>query len=182
MITAAHRAEENLPPVPVVGFAAWSGTGKTTLLALLIPLLKSQGWHVGLIKKSHHDFEIDQPGKDSYVLRKAGASPVMLTSSHRRAIITEHDDIRERSLSEELDFFDSTGLDLILVEGYKQEKFPKIELHRPELSKPLLFSDDDSIIAIASDAELPVAPPIPQLDLNQPEAIAAFIIQTFLAR
>lgn len=166
---------------PVLGFAAWSGTGKTTLLTRLIPLLKGRGLNVGLIKKSHHDFEIDHPGKDSYELRMAGASPVMLSSSHRRAVITEHAEIRERSLAEELAHLDTTGLDLVLVEGYKQEKFPKIELHRPALGKPLLFLNDDTIVAIACDAELPLEPGIPRLDLNQPEAIATFILDRILA-
>ncbi|MBS1213546.1 MAG: molybdopterin-guanine dinucleotide biosynthesis protein MobB [Proteobacteria bacterium] len=165
--------------VPVLGFAAFSGTGKTTLLKQLIPLLNSRGLHVALIKKSHHDFEIDHPGKDSYELRMAGASPVMLTSSHRRAVITEHREIRERSLEEELACLDQAGIDLILVEGFKQERFPKIELHRPALGRPLLFPDDSSIIAVATDGELAVSPEIPRFDLNEPERIAEFIIDRF---
>lgn len=166
--------------VPVLGFAAFSGTGKTTLLIRLIPLLKSGGLRIGLIKKSHHRFEIDHPGKDSYELRMAGASPVMLTSSHRRAIITEHEHIHERRLDEELAHFDQTGLDLVLVEGFKQERFPKIELHRPSLGKPLLFPEDDSIIALATDIELSGRPNIPVLDLNRPETVARFILTEFL--
>jgi molybdopterin-guanine dinucleotide biosynthesis protein B len=166
--------------VPVLGFAAFSGTGKTTLLTRLIPLLKAKGLRVGLIKKSHHRFEIDHPGKDSYELRMAGASPVMLTSSHRRAIITEHKRAREPRLDEELGHFDQSGLDLILVEGFKQEKYPKIELHRPALRSPLLFPDDDSIIAVATDAELPVKPAIAVLDLNRPETVVQFILTRFL--
>jgi molybdopterin-guanine dinucleotide biosynthesis protein B len=163
-------------PVPVLGFAAFSGTGKTTLLAQIIPLLKAEGLRVGLIKKSHHDFEIVYPGKDSYVLRQAGATPVMLCSSYRRAIITEHEDRRERSLAEELTYFDTAGLDLILVEGFKHDKdFPKIELHRASLGKPLLFPDDDSIVAIAVDAPLQHPPSIPLLDLNNPGEIADFV-------
>ncbi len=160
----------------VLGFAAFSGTGKTTLLKQLIPFLKAKGLRVGLIKKSHHDFEIDQPGKDSHALRRAGASPVMLSSPHRRAIITEHEEIRERGLAEELAYFDRAGVDLILVEGYKNERFPKIELHRPSLGKPLLFPEDASIIAIATDGALPVTPDIPRLDINAPQQIADFIL------
>lgn len=160
----------------VLGFAAFSGTGKTTLLKQLIPLLKAQGLKVGLIKKSHHDFEIDKPGKDSYELRMAGASPVMLSSSHRRAIITEHSEQRERSLAEELAYFDLDSVDLVLVEGYKDESFPKIELHRPSLGKPLLFPQDPAIIAIACDGPLPLQAHIPLLDLNEPATIAQFII------
>jgi len=160
----------------VIGFSAFSGTGKTTLLMKIIPLLKEHGMRVGLIKKTHHDFEIDRPGKDSHQLRLAGASPVMLSSPRRRAIITEHSEIRERGLAEELAFFDRGGVDVILVEGFKHESFPKIELHRPSLGKPLLFPDDSSIIAIATDAELPVTPTIPRFDLNAPRPIADFIL------
>ena len=140
--------------IPILGFAAYSGTGKTTLLAQLIPILKGQGLRVGLIKHSHHNIQIDQPGKDSYRLREAGASPVMLVSSHRRAIITEFDKVHEPVLDEELLAFDQTGLDLILVEGFKATAFPKIELHRPSLDKPLLYPNDPSIIAVASDCPL----------------------------
>lgn len=160
----------------VLGFAAYSGTGKTTLLKQLIPLLKENGLRVGLIKKSHHDFEIDRPGKDSHELRMAGASPVMLSSPRRRAIITEHAEIRERGLAEELAFFDQASVDVILVEGFKQESFPKIELHRPSLGKPLMFPDDPSVIAIATDALLPIKPLIPLFDINLPRPIADFIL------
>ena len=166
--------------VPILGFAAFSGTGKTTLLKKIIPQLRLNGLNVGLIKHSHHSFEIDHPGKDSYELRRAGASPVMLSSSHRRAIITERRIIQEPALAEELTYFDQTGLDLILVEGFKRERFPKIELHRPALGKPLLFPNDDSIIAIATDSDPVVTPGIPRLDLNDPDQITRFICQDFL--
>jgi molybdopterin-guanine dinucleotide biosynthesis protein B len=167
--------------VPLLGFAAFSGTGKTTLLKKLIPLLTARGLKVGLIKHSHHAFEIDRPGKDSYELRQAGANPVMLSSSHRRAIMTEHRPAREPTLNEELLHFEQTGLDLILVEGFKRERFPKIELHRPALGKPLLFPEDDTIIAIATDIAPAVEPTIPRLDINDPEQIARFILENFLA-
>ena len=166
--------------VPLLGFAAFSGTGKTTLLKQLIPLLKSHGLRVGLIKHSHHDFEIDYPGKDSYELRRAGASPVMLSSSYRRAVITEQATALEPSLDGELGFFDQTGVDLILVEGFKREAFPKIELYRSAVGKPLLFPGDASIIAVATDGELPVMPSIPLLNINDPEQIARFILDEFL--
>ena len=103
--------------LPVVGFAARSGTGKTTLLSHLIPLLNERGFKVGLIKHSHHDFDIDQPGKDSYRLRKAGASPVVLVSSHRRAVITELSGT-EPTLAEQLYCFSNTDIDLVIVEGF----------------------------------------------------------------
>lgn len=167
-------------PIPLLGFAAFSGTGKTTLLTQLIPLLRARGLRLGVIKHSHHTFEIDKPGKDSYALRAAGASPVLLASSRRRAIIMEWDTPREPRLAVELDYLDRTGLDMVLVEGFKHERFPKIELHRPVLGQPLLFPGDDTIIAIASDAPLTPEPPIVQLDLNRPDAIAAFICARFL--
>lgn len=168
--------------VPVLGFAAFSGTGKTTLLKQLIPLLTAHNLRVGLIKKSHHNFEIDQPGKDSHELRMAGANPVMLTSSHRRAIITERESPSEPVLDDELAYFDQSGLDLVLVEGFKHERFPKIELHRPALGKPLLYPNDSSIIAVATDATLKIKPSLPVLDLNRPATVAAFILTVFLNR
>ena len=166
--------------VPILGFAAYSGTGKTTLLEQLIPILKAQGLRIGLIKHSHHNFQIDQPGKDSFRLREAGASPVMLVSSHRRAIITEFQEVKVTNLDEELLVFNQAGLDLILVEGFKDTQFPKIELHRPSLNKPLLYPNDPSIIAVATDAPLVAPNKLIQLDLNQPELIANFIAQQFM--
>lgn len=180
--------------IPILGFSAYSGTGKTTLLTKIIPLLIQSGIHVGLIKHSHHDFEIDKPGKDSYRLRKAGASPVMLVSSHRRAIITEFDTIKQPKLEDQLKALDQSELDLILVEGFKSEHFPKIELHRPSLKNKLLFPDDPTIIAMATDAEIKITtdntglskskvskltlPPL--LDINNPVLITQFIHKHFL--
>jgi molybdopterin-guanine dinucleotide biosynthesis protein B len=161
--------------VPVLGFVAASGTGKTTLLTQLIPILKQNGLRIGLIKHSHHDFEIDRPGKDSFRLREAGASPVLLVSRYRRAIITELSPEQEPRLDEQLKQFDPTEVDMILVEGFKAEKFPKIELHRPSLGHPLLYPDDPDIIAIAADAVLQTPSHLIQLDLNRPEMIAEFI-------
>lgn len=161
--------------IPVLGFAAASGTGKTTLLIKLIPVLKQNGLRIGLIKHSHHDFEIDRPGKDSFRLREAGASPVMLVSRYRRAMITEFTPEKEPRLDDQLKQFDPSELDLILVEGFKTEKFPKIELHRAALNKPLLYPNDPDIIAIATDVALETPVYLKQLDLNQPEMIAVFI-------
>lgn len=176
----AEMIDLDRPPVPLLGFAARSGTGKTTLLTRLIPLLTARGLRIGVIKHSHHAFEIDKPGKDSYALRTAGASPVMLSSNRRRAIITEWPEPREPRLAEELALFDRTAVDLILVEGFKHEPFPKIELHRPALGQPLLFPDDARIIAIATDEPIVPAPPLRVLDLNDPAAIAAFICRDIL--
>jgi len=170
---------------PLLGFAAFSGTGKTTLLEQLIPLLTQTGLNVALIKHSHHNFEIDKPGKDSYRLRAAGASPVMLVSSHRRAVITEFKTITEPKLDDQLKALDQSELDLILVEGFKAEQFPKIELHRPSLQKPLLFPNDPNIIAIATDTELSATQQLnmpAHLPLNSPKLIVEFIINNFLGQ
>jgi molybdopterin-guanine dinucleotide biosynthesis adapter protein len=164
---------------PILGFAAASGTGKTTLLTQLIPLLKQQGLKVGLIKHSHHSFDIDHPGKDSYRLRMAGASPVMLVSKYRYAIMNEFEIPKEPSLDQQLRVFDQSGLDLILVEGFKAEKFPKIELHRPSLQRPLLFPHDPNIIAIASDSPVEAPSHLTTLDLNRADLIALFILEHF---
>ena len=166
--------------IPILGFAAFSGTGKTTLLEQIIPLLKQQGLRIALIKHSHHNFQIDQPGKDSFRLREAGASPVMLISSHRRAIITEFATTQEPNLDDQLKLFDQSELDLILVEGFKAEAFPKIELHRAAMNKPLLYPNDPNIIAIATDTTLVTANTPTQLDINQPDMIATFILKQFL--
>jgi len=168
--------------VPILGFAAFSGTGKTTLLTQIIPLLKLHGLRIGLIKHSHHSFQIDQPGKDSFRLREAGASPVMLVSSHRRAIITEYEVAREPALADELLLLPQSELDLILVEGFKATAFPKIELHRPSLNKPLLYPNDPNIIAIASDFAIDTPPGLVQLDLNQPDQITNFITRQFMGK
>lgn len=168
--------------VPILGFAAFSGAGKTTLLAQLIPLLIQQHIHPGLIKHSHHNFQIDKPGKDSYKLRQAGASPIMLVSKYRRAVITEFKNPQEPCLADQLDALDQRHLDLILVEGFKSEHFPKIEIYRPELQNPLLYPKDPSIIAIASNTILAVPEHIRQFDLNDPKKIATFIITEFMGR
>ncbi len=166
---------DQLPPI--LGFAAFSGTGKTSLLSQLIPLLKQHGIRLGVIKHSHHDFEIDQPGKDSFKLRSAGASSVMLVSPYRRAIISEFNPPQANRLSDQLAAFPYQDLDLILVEGFRDEAIAKIELHRPSLGKPLLYPNDTHIIAIASDQSLLNTPEtLVCLDLNQPQAIADFII------
>lgn len=162
-------------PVPLLGFAAFSGTGKTTLLTQLLPLLTARGIRVGMVKHSHHDIEMDQPGKDSYRLRKAGASQMVLASPHRSILFAEQAEKQEPKLIEQLNWLDLTQLELVLVEGFRHEGFPKIELHRPSLGKPLLCRQDPNIVAIAADEELADID-IPQLDLNNIEQIAAFII------
>lgn len=164
--------------IPILGFAAASGTGKTTLLKQLFPLLKKAGLRVGLIKHSHHDFEIDHVGKDSFELRKAGATPVVLVSKYRRVIIEEFENPIEPNLAQQIALFNPEKTDLILVEGFRHEAFAKIELHRTELNKPLLYPTDTHIIALATDTHLETH--LPLLDLNQPNEIADFILHTFL--
>jgi molybdopterin-guanine dinucleotide biosynthesis protein B len=166
--------------IPILGFAASSGTGKTTLLTQLIPLLKQQKLRVGLIKHSHHNFEIDKPGKDSFRLREAGATPVLLVSPHRRVVITEFVKPQEPNLKDQLQFFEPTSVDLILVEGFKTETFPKIELHRVELNQPLLYPHDSDIIAVASNSKLELPPQVVRLNLNNPMMIAEFIMHTLV--
>lgn len=163
-------------PIPVLGFAAWSGTGKTTLLTRLIPWLRARNLRVALIKHAHHDFDIDHPGKDSYALRQAGAGQVLIASRRRFAWMMEYEQETEPTLSVLVSRLDTSRLDLVLVEGFRHVRFPKIELHRTALNRPLFFPDDDSIVAVACDAPLPVAPPIPVLDLNDPPAIGAFAL------
>ncbi|PPD31688.1 MAG: molybdopterin-guanine dinucleotide biosynthesis protein B [Methylomonas sp.] len=165
----------------LLGFAAYSGTGKTTLLTRLIPLLQQHGIKTGVIKHSHHDFEIDYPGKDSYRLRAAGASPVMIVSPYRRALITEFSSQQAICLQDQLAIFPVENLDLILVEGFRHEAFAKIELHRPSLGKPLLYPQDSTIMAIASDTILETPSYISTLDLNNPQQIAHFILHQCLS-
>jgi len=162
-------------PTPILGFAAFSGTGKTTLLAQVIPLLRQAGLRLGLIKHTHHTFEIDTPGKDSYKLRHAGASQVVVASTRRTVFITDHSTVP--SWETRLQWVDSASLDLIVVEGFKYRAMPKIELYRPSLSHPLLCLTDPTVIAVATDAPLPHALTVPLLDLNDPPAVAAFVRQ-----
>ncbi|WP_347989394.1 molybdopterin-guanine dinucleotide biosynthesis protein B [Methylomonas sp. AM2-LC] len=167
---------------PVLGFAAFSGAGKTTLLTHILPILNQHGLRVGVIKASHHDFDVDQPGKDSYKLRKAGATPVMLVSPYRRVVITELTNNADLDLATQLAAFPSDGLDLILIEGFREAPIPKIEVHRSQLGKPLLYPNDKHIIAIACDSLLPSPISIPCLDLNNPEQICEYILQHFFAK
>jgi len=167
---------------PVLGFAAFSGTGKTTLLEKLIPQLGTLGITVGLIKHTHHSFDIDTPGKDSYRLRKAGANQTLVASGQRWALMTEEIPAKtDPMLSDLLPKLDQSSISLILVEGFKHEKIKKIELHRPALGKPLLAPDDPNIIAIATDDPHLVENnqqiiQCPILDINSTEQIAHFIL------
>ncbi|WP_456413895.1 molybdopterin-guanine dinucleotide biosynthesis protein B [Thiolapillus sp.] len=161
---------------PVLGFAAFSGSGKTTLLEKLIPQLRRSGVQLALIKHSHHDFEMDKPGKDSDRLRKAGANQILLASKFRSAWIREGDGETEPDLAELLARLDAKGLDLVLVEGFRDEPITKIEIHRPSLGKPLLCLEDEKVIAVAADRPPEQKIPVPLLTLNRPGEVADFVL------
>ncbi len=166
-------------PRPLLGFSAYSGTGKTTLLKQLLPILRQHGLQVAVIKHASHNFDVDRPGKDSHELRMAGASPMLIASRRRMALVKEFDPAEEEpTLEQLLPTLDPTNIDLVLIEGFKQADIAKIELHRPSLGKPLLCANDPRIIAVATDAEIPAAPEtLPRLDINDPLTIAYFILQ-----
>ncbi|WP_252176864.1 molybdopterin-guanine dinucleotide biosynthesis protein B [Endozoicomonas sp. 4G] len=162
-------------PLPIIGLAAFSGTGKTTLLEQLLPLLINRGLDVGIVKASHHSVDPDTPGKDSYRLRQSGSSQLLLSTPERSICYTEKKAPNDPRLMAELQLLDSSRLDLVIVEGFRDEAFPKIELHRQDLDRPLLYLKDPNIIAIACDTPLTDNPELPLLDLNHPEQIAEFI-------
>ncbi|HDZ9162363.1 TPA: bifunctional molybdopterin-guanine dinucleotide biosynthesis adaptor protein MobB/molybdopterin molybdotransferase MoeA [Vibrio cholerae] len=172
MIASAHQNPQR-PNLPLLGFAAYSGTGKTTLLEALLPKLTTAGLRIGLLKHAHHDFDVDKPGKDSYRLRKAGASQMLIASRNRHALMTETPDA-EAAFDYLLTRFDAEKLDVILVEGCKNIAFPKIELHRAEVGKPWLYPHDENIIAIAADEAVETA--LPQMHINDLDAIADFVL------
>ncbi len=167
--------------IPVLGFAAYSGSGKTTLLTQVIPVLIAAGLRIGLVKHGHHNFQIDQPGKDSYRLRKAGAQQVLLAGRQRSALIIEHPQpTQEPRLEDQFKHLDCEQLDLILVEGFKQAAIPKIEVYRSGLGLPQLYPNDSHIIALVTDSVPELVPNIPVLDINQPQQVADFILNQWL--
>ena len=162
---------------PIIGFCAHSGTGKTTLLKQIIPILKDKGFKLGIVKHAHHNFDTDQPGKDSYELRKAGAKNMLVSSSRRWALINEHfSENEEATLTELVDIITRQSLDIVLVEGFKRETFPKIELHRRGLEHSYAYSRDSHVVALATDENPPSDISIPILDINDPNQIADFIV------
>jgi len=162
--------------IPVLGVVAPSGTGKTTLLRKLLPLLRERGLRIGMVKHAHHSFEVDVPGKDSFELRKAGAEQMLIISRHRSALMTEIAPEREPSLADALEQLRPQGLDLVLVEGFKHESFPKIEVSRAATLRPALHTHDPSVIAIVTDSPPRDATPLPVLDLDDAEAVCRFIL------
>jgi molybdopterin-guanine dinucleotide biosynthesis adapter protein len=157
----------------IFGFAGYSGSGKTTLIERLIPLFTSRGLKVSLIKHAHHTFDVDHPSKDSYRHRQAGCSEVLVTSSRRWVLMHELRGAPEPGLSEHVKRI--LPCDLLLVEGFKRELIPKLEIYRAEVGEPLLHPHDENIVAIASDQPLDTR--LPQYNLGEPQAIADFILQ-----
>ena len=164
-------SEPRCKPVPmrIIGLAGWSGAGKTTLMTKVIPVLIQRGLKVATVKHAHHEFDIDRPGKDSWLHREAGAGEVAIVSSRRWALIHELRDEPEPPLAEILAKL--SPVDLVIVEGFKHRAHPKLEVYRAAAGKPLLYPDDDCIVAIATDAPLPQAP-LPVLMLDDVESIA----------
>ncbi len=158
----------------VFGLAGWSGAGKTTLLSKLIPALTAQGLRVSTLKHAHHAFDLDTPGKDSWVHRQSGATEVAIVSANRYAIMHELRGSPEPTIEEILPRL--APVDLLLIEGFKRHKHDKLEIHRPALGKALLSPDDPDIVAVASDAKIANLA-VPLLDLNDIAAIAAFVRQ-----
>ncbi|MDJ0893715.1 MAG: molybdopterin-guanine dinucleotide biosynthesis protein B [Alphaproteobacteria bacterium] len=157
----------------VFGLAGWSGSGKTTLMTRLLPELVGRGVTVSTMKHAHHDFDVDQPGKDSYQHRQAGATEVMVTSANRWALMHELRGAPEPDPEELMRTM--TPVDLLLIEGFKGYGHDKLEVHRPANGKPALYPDDPQIVAVASDAPLDDAT-VPVLDLNDIAAIADFVL------
>jgi molybdopterin-guanine dinucleotide biosynthesis adapter protein len=157
----------------IFGLAGWSGSGKTTLMTALIPELLFRGVTVSTLKHAHHAFDVDQPGKDSWRHRQAGAREVMVSSSNRWALMHELRGAPEPSFEELVQRM--SPVDVLLVEGFKRNPHPKIEVYRPSLGKPLLHPEDPFVVAIASDEALPGLP-LPRLPLSDAGAIADFIL------
>jgi molybdopterin-guanine dinucleotide biosynthesis protein B len=157
----------------IIGIAGYSGSGKTTLIEKLIPVLARDGLRVSLIKHAHHEFDVDQPGKDSYRHRHAGCAEVLISSSKRWALMHELRGAAEPPLQEQLKHL--SPCDLVIVEGYKSEPIAKIEVHRRAGHTPLLFPADPQVVAVATDE--PLDTKLPQLDVDDAESVARFIVQ-----
>jgi molybdopterin-guanine dinucleotide biosynthesis protein B len=158
----------------MIGLAGWSGSGKTTLITKVLPVLIRRGLKVSTLKHAHHGFDLDQPGKDSFMHRAAGASEVIISSAKRWAVLHELRDEPEWDMPALLKKI--APVDLVLVEGYKRESFPKIEIYRATNGKPLLHDEDKFIVAIASDTPLPNVK-LPVIDLNDIDAVADAVLK-----
>jgi molybdopterin-guanine dinucleotide biosynthesis protein B len=158
----------------VIGLAGWSGAGKTTLIVKLIPYFRERGIIVSTLKHAHHAFDVDQPGKDSYLHREAGACEVLVASSRRFALMHELRGANEPGLAELLRKM--SEVDLILVEGYKRDAHPKIEVHRAANAKPFLYPEDPTIAALATDATEGLPSHLPRAHLDHIPGIAELIL------
>jgi len=156
-----------------MGIVGWSGSGKTSLLVQVLPILRERGLTVSTMKHAHHRFDLDSQGKDSFRHREAGASEVLVVTSSRWVLMHESREEPEPSIETLIQRM--TPVDLLIIEGFKTHPHPKLEIHRESEGKPLLHPGDPEIVAVASDTPLPGLP-IPRLDLNDPAAIADFII------
>ena len=163
----------------VIGLAGWSGSGKTTLITKVIPVLVGRGLKVATIKHAHHAFDIDRPGKDSWQHREAGASEVVVASSRRWALVHELRNEGEPPLAELLAKL--SPVDLVIIEGFKRHAHPKLEIYRAAVGKPLIYPQDDCIVAIASDQPLPQAQ-LPVLVLDDVAGIANVLLAEALPR
>ncbi len=163
----------------IIGLAGWSGSGKTTLITAVIPVLVKRGLRVATVKHAHHDFDTDQPGKDSWLHRQAGASEVAVVSSRRWAIVHELREEPEPPLADILQKL--SAVDLVIIEGFKRHAHPKLEVFRADVDKPLLHPDDDCIVAVAADAPLSQAT-VPVLMLDDIESIANVLQAEALVR
>jgi molybdopterin-guanine dinucleotide biosynthesis protein MobB len=156
----------------VLGIAGWSGSGKTTMLARLLPVFGARGLAVSTVKQAGRKFDIDQPGKDSFQHRMAGANEVLVVSERRWALMHESQGAPPR-LDELLEKMEP--VDLVLVEGFRRDPYPKLEVHRAALGRPLIAPEDPHVVAVATDRVLPDLG-IPQFSIDDIEAIAGFII------
>ena len=157
----------------IFGFAGWSGSGKTTLIEKLIPLFVQRGLKIALIKHAHHTFDVDQPGKDSYRHRHAGCTEVLVSSSRRWALVHELRGAQEPGFAELVERL--SPCDLVLVEGFKRERLPKLEVWRAATGEALLHPGDRDIVALAADSRVDTK--LPQFDLDDAPAIAGFVLQ-----
>jgi len=159
--------------VKIFGFAGWSGSGKTTLIEKLIPIFVARGLSVSLIKHAHHTFDVDQPGKDSYRHRHAGCGEVLVSSSRRWALVHELRGAPEPGFAALLERL--SPCDLVLIEGFKRERVPKLEVYRAATGEPLLHPEDRDIVVIAADRRLDTK--LPQFDLDDAPGIAGFVLR-----
>jgi molybdopterin-guanine dinucleotide biosynthesis protein B len=179
LASGARFVGDRLSAVRVFGFAGWSGSGKTTLIEALVPRLTARGLRVSLVKHAHHGFDIDQPGKDSHRHRLAGCAEVLVTSAARWALVHELRGDAELTLGDAL--MRLSPCDLVLVEGWKREAIPKLEVWREDVGKPRLHRGDPHVLAVATDAPARAGLDLPAFDLRDVDAVATFILENAAA-